>query len=129
MKYLAYGIAAVTLFTIFVTVFAASADKNSVRVLPKIAWIALCLFVPVVGGLLYLVIGRPVSDETSRPTSSQTKRTVAPDDDPQFLRDLERRLREQKLRDEKSAEQTDASGDNSADDSEGKSGPEGEPKA
>ena len=102
MRYLAYGIAATALFTIFVTVFAASADKNSVRVLPKMAWVALCLFVPIVGGLLYLILGRPISDETSRPSPSRGRRTVAPDDDPQFLRDLERRLREQKMREDKS---------------------------
>lgn len=98
MKYLAYGIAAVALFTIFVTVFASSADSRSVRVLPKPAWILLCLFVPVVGGLLYLAIGRPISD--AQPKKSGTRKPVAPDDDPQFLRDLERRLREQKRREE-----------------------------
>lgn len=116
MKYLAYFVAATTLFTIFVTVFAASADKNAVRVLPKIAWVALCLFVPIVGGLLYLIIGRPVADASSRPTASQTKRTVAPDDDPQFLRDLERRLREQKLREEKGEDKPDSSSDSKPDD-------------
>lgn len=102
MKYLAYGLAATALFTIFVTVFAASADKQSVRVLPKPAWILLCLFVPIVGGLLYLSIGRPLSDPTSKPASRT--RSVAPDDDPQFLRDLERRLREQKRREDEAGD-------------------------
>lgn len=102
MKYLAYGLAATALFTIFVTVFAASADKQSVRVLPKSAWVLLCLFVPVVGGLLYLTIGRPLADPASKPATGT--RSVAPDDDPQFLRDLERRLREQKRRETEEGE-------------------------
>lgn len=105
MKYLAYGLAATALFTIFVTVFAASADKQSVRVLPKPAWVLLCLFVPIVGGFLYLTIGRPLSGPTSKP--SGRTRSVAPDDDPQFLRDLERRLREQKRRENKEGNSSD----------------------
>lgn len=116
MKYLAYVIAATTLFTIFVTVFAASADKNSVRVLPKIAWVALCLFVPIVGGLLYLIVGRPVADDSKRPSTNQNRRSVAPDDDPQFLRDLERRLREQKLREEQGGGEPDSDSDSKPDD-------------
>lgn len=127
MKYLAYGIAATALFTIFVTVFAASADKNSVRVLPKIAWVALCLFVPIVGGLLYLIIGRPVSDASSSPTSNRAKRTLAPDDDPQFLRDLERRLREQKMREDKNKEDLGGEPKNESD-TDPDSNPGNEPK-
>lgn len=77
------------LFTVFVTVFAASANKNEVRSLPKWVWILICLFVPVIGGLLYLVLGRPLG--TTKPRFGRAK-TVAPDDDPQFLRDLAEKL-------------------------------------
>jgi hypothetical protein len=49
------------LFTVFVTVFAASANKNEVRNLPKWLWVLICLAVPIVGGLLYLVLGRPMT--------------------------------------------------------------------
>lgn len=77
------------LFTVFVTVFAASAKKNEVRNLPKWAWILVCLFVPVIGGLLYLVLGRP----TGRPRQRFGKtKIIAPDDDPTFLRDLSDKL-------------------------------------
>jgi hypothetical protein len=81
------------LFTVFVTVFAASAKKNEVRNLPKWAWIVICLFVPIVGGLLYLVLGRPVGGPKNR--FGRTK-IVAPDDDPSFLRDLSEKLDKQK---------------------------------
>jgi hypothetical protein len=81
------------LFTVFVTVFAASAKKNEVRNLPKWAWIVICLFVPIVGGLLYLVLGRPLGGPKNR--FGKTK-IVAPDDDPTFLRDLSEKLEKEK---------------------------------
>lgn len=80
------------LFTVFVTVFAASAKKNEVRNLPKWLWIVICLFVPIIGGLLYLALGRPLGGP--KPSSGRT-RVVAPDDDPQFLRDLSKKLKEE----------------------------------
>jgi hypothetical protein len=81
------------LFTVFVTVFAASAKKNEVRNLPKWAWILICLFVPIVGGLLYLVLGRPLAGPKN--PLGKTK-IVAPDDDPTFLRDLSEKLDKEK---------------------------------
>jgi hypothetical protein len=77
------------LFTVFVTVFAASAKKNEVRNLPKWLWVLICLAVPIVGGLLYLVLGRPLGGPKTRGGKS---RVVAPDDDPAFLRDLSSKL-------------------------------------
>ena len=73
------------LFTVFVTVFAASANKNEVRTLPKWLWILICAGVPFIGGLLYLVLGRPFGSPKQR---FRRTKTVAPDDDPAFLRDL-----------------------------------------
>ena len=49
VRSLLFIFAAWLLFTVFVTVFAASAKKNEVRNLPKWAWILICLFVPIVG--------------------------------------------------------------------------------
>lgn len=77
------------LFTVFVTVFAASAQKNEVRNLPKWLWIVICLFVPLIGGLLYLMLGRPLG--RPKPRFGRT-RVIAPDDDPAFLRDLSQKL-------------------------------------
>lgn len=73
------------LFTVFVTVFAASANKNEVRNLPKWLWLLICALVPFIGGLLYLVLGRPFAAPKQR---FRKTKTVAPDDDPAFLRDL-----------------------------------------
>ncbi|MEI7419762.1 MAG: PLD nuclease N-terminal domain-containing protein [Actinomycetes bacterium] len=83
-------IAAVVIFQIFTTVYAASANPRQVRVLPKFAWVLLCLFVPLVGGLLYITIGRPIDGDSGQ---GAKRRPVAPDDDPDFLRDLGTRFK------------------------------------
>ena len=92
------------LFTVFVTVFAASAKKNEVRNLPKWAWIVICLFVPIIGGLLYLVLGRPAGGPKTRFGKT---RIVAPDDDPTFLRDLSDKLEKEKPEAQAPENQTD----------------------
>ena len=91
------------LFTVFVTVFAASANKREVRNLPKWVWIIICLAVPIVGGLLYLVLGRPLGGPRGRGGKS---RVVAPDDDPAFLRDLSSKLesKDEKPKDQEAKE-------------------------
>jgi apolipoprotein N-acyltransferase len=104
------------LFTVFVTVFAASANKNEVRNLPKWLWLLICAAVPFIGGLLYLVLGRPIG-----PPKQRLRRTksVAPDDDPAFLRDLADKLdtKDEKAKDESPEDKPDED-----------SGPNPEPK-
>ncbi|NBQ93434.1 MAG: PLDc_N domain-containing protein [Micrococcales bacterium] len=87
-------LAATIIFTIFTTVYAASADSRSVRVLPKFVWVLLCLFVPIIGGLLYITIGRPIDGESGQ--GAKISRPKAPDDDPDFLRDLGTRFKNNK---------------------------------
>lgn len=91
MRYAIFGAVVVFIFTVFVTVFAASADSRLVRQLPKWVWILLCLFVTPIGGVLYLAVGRPVSGSGD----AGKTRTIAPDDDPEFLRDLSQMLRDE----------------------------------
>lgn len=86
MKFLLYGAGAYIVFTVFVTVFALSAEAREVRALPKWLWVMLCILVPFVGGLLYLALGRPLEGQTGK------KNIVAPDDDPEFLRKLRETL-------------------------------------
>jgi len=87
-------IAAAVIFQIFTTVYAASADPRQVRVLPKFAWVLLCLFVPIIGGLLYITIGRPIDPDSDQ--GAKLSRPKAPDDDPDFLRDLGSRFKNDK---------------------------------
>ena len=80
-------------FMVFTTVFAASAKKSEVRLLPKWAWVLLCLLVPFFGGLLYIMVGRPLRSGPAKPSGK--RKVVAPDDDPTFLRDIAKKLREE----------------------------------
>lgn len=81
-------------FTVFSTVYAITADKTKVRGLPKWLWILLCLLLPIVGGILYLTVGRPLPDR--RATGGYKTKTVAPDDDPDFLRRIRREMEKDK---------------------------------
>lgn len=80
----------VAIFTIFTTVFAVSANKSEVRLLPKWVWVLICL-IPFFGGLLYLMVGRPLRPKSGG--AAGTKKVVAPDDDPNFLRDLSKKIK------------------------------------
>jgi len=91
-------------FFVFVLVFAASAEPAQVRNLPKWAWLVIVVFFPVVGAIAYLIFGRPLSAGSAGSSGasefrfrSQTPKPrtgpIAPDDDPEFLRELDRRLR------------------------------------
>jgi len=92
MRFLIYAIGIWIIFTVFTTVFAASARRDDVRTLPKFVWVAVCLLVPFVGGLLYLTLGRPLPTPDEYRDQGRNYRTVAPDDDPDFLRRLADRL-------------------------------------
>jgi len=80
------------IWTIFTTVFSASALKSEVRLLPKWAWVVLCALLPFFGGLLYLMVGRPLRANPGPPSGGRG-RVIAPDDDPNFLRDLSKFMR------------------------------------
>lgn len=99
---------------VFTAVFAAAAAKQQVRLLPKWIWVILCLIVPFFGGLLYLMVGRPLAGGGGATGvgaagfgrgngARRSPKVVAPDDDPRFLRDLEKKMREQAER-EKAAD-------------------------
>ena len=60
--------------------------------LPKLVWIVLIVFVPFVGPIVWLLMSRTQSgraDSDVRP-SRPSARPVAPDDDPDFLKSLDR---------------------------------------
>ena len=86
-------IAFLVIWAVFTTVFAASANKAEVRLLPKWLWVALCAVVPFFGGLLYLMVGRPLRKE---PGGFGGKgKVIAPDDDPNFLRDISKMMKQE----------------------------------
>lgn len=75
-------------------------DSDRIRNLPKIVWVMLIVFVPVIGGVAWLVAGRPERAPRGRapwPSTAtagfpeyERPRPVAPDDDPEFLAGLRR---------------------------------------
>ena len=69
----------------------AQTEKYKVRAIPKGAWILVILLLPVIGAVLWLFFGRPKKEEPG----NQPQRGRGPDDDPQFLRNLEERRRQQ----------------------------------
>ena len=66
---------------------------ESVRSISKPAWIFTILLVPLLGAGLWFLFGRPRGDD--RPGQRQMRGPTAPDDDPQFLRNLEIRRRQE----------------------------------
>jgi hypothetical protein len=113
MRWLVVAVIFVVVFGVFSTVYAAAAKRNEVRVLPKWVWVLMCAFIPLVGGLLYLTLGRPIGPTPPMKRGPQTK-VVAPDDDPNFLRDLKRKLDEDKPAEDKPAEDRPAAGPEAA---------------
>jgi hypothetical protein len=61
-------------------------DSTTVRNLPKLGWLLLILVFPLVGGIAWLVAGRPRPGPSRRWASPPR----GPDDDPDFLRRLRR---------------------------------------
>ena len=77
-------------------------DGSRVRGLPKFAWISLCVIVPIVGAVLWFVVGRerlePREHGRLRDAPSSPPRRsgpLAPDDDPQFLGQLSREAQQE----------------------------------
>jgi hypothetical protein len=76
-----------------------SAEEYAIRALPRVAWVFLILLFSPIGGIAWFIAGRPArpvrlsSGEVWRPgsgfpESQRPRRSVAPDDDPEFLRGL-----------------------------------------
>lgn len=65
-------------------------DGRLTRGISKPAWIVVMIVLPVLGAILWLLIGRP---RASAPARQAYRHPTAPDDDPDFLRNLEMRRR------------------------------------
>ncbi|WP_444950190.1 PLD nuclease N-terminal domain-containing protein [Micromonospora ureilytica] len=79
-----------------------SAEEGKIRALPRIAWVLIILFFPLVGSIAWFIVGRQPSPGAGAGWSGgigggerQRPRPVAPDDDPEFLRSVEERAQQQ----------------------------------
>ncbi|MFU8871060.1 PLD nuclease N-terminal domain-containing protein [Micromonospora sp. SL4-19] len=77
-----------------------SAEEGEIRALPRVAWVLIILFFPLVGSIAWFVAGREPTARRPRTAwpmgngfSEQDRRPVAPDDDPEFLSSLAERSR------------------------------------
>jgi Phospholipase_D-nuclease N-terminal len=91
--------AAALLLTMLALISCLSADDGQVRALPRLVWLPLILIFPVFGPIMYFATGRPLPT-APRPSlwpfpgaAAATGRGPAPEDDPEFLRALELRRR------------------------------------
>ncbi|MEO5921143.1 MAG: PLD nuclease N-terminal domain-containing protein [Pseudolysinimonas sp.] len=108
VRYLPFLIAAAVL--IFTIVDILLIDRLRVKGLPKIVWVLIVIALPIIGAVLWFLLGRERLSDMGQGGSfgpRPRRGPVAPDDDPDFLgklgrdqaqeeriRDLERRLRE-----------------------------------
>src|SRR5687767_412192 len=67
-------------------------DAALTRGFSKTTWIIIVVFLPIIGAALWFLIGRP---RYEAPVRQNYPHPRAPDDDPDFLRNLEQRRRKQ----------------------------------
>lgn len=104
MRYIIPVTIAVVLF-VYGLIDCLRSEAKDVRSIPKPAWIAVIVLLNVIGVALWFLFGRPKYDTAPSQagrTSLPARRPVAPDDDPDFLRNLqserEQRLEAERLR-------------------------------
>jgi hypothetical protein len=59
-------------------------EHRKVRALNKFVWIVIVVLLPIIGALLWFFLGKERQDPAAEP------RRLAPDDDPNFLRNMRR---------------------------------------
>ena len=106
-----YGYGLLSLVTLCLLVYCLlnviTTPESEVRNLPKTVWLLLVLFFPLVGGIAWLVAGRPLTPSRSLPYKGNTgvppeydrpgrAQAASPDDDEAFLRQLRERAEQQR---------------------------------
>lgn len=88
--------------TIYALIECVRTPSSEVRSLPKSGWFAAIILLPLIGAGLWFWLGRPKSVSDERPAQTRRGATGAPDDDPEFLRNLEiqrrNKAREEEMR-------------------------------
>lgn len=67
-------------------------DRRETRAISKTAWFLVVFLLPILGTVLWFLLGRAYAN---RSYAQPVSHTTAPDDDPEFLRNLEARRRNQ----------------------------------
>jgi hypothetical protein len=86
------GVVVVLVIFVYALVDVIRTDAHLTRGISKPAWIVVMIVLPVLGAILWFIFGRPYNKPTAKPVR---RHPTAPDDDPEFLRNLELRRRNQ----------------------------------
>lgn len=85
----------VIILTVYTLVQCALFERSRIRALPRWAWLLVIIVVPVIGPAMWWLLGRG----GLRSSGARFVRSSAPDDDPEFLRRLEReKTQEERIR-------------------------------
>ncbi|MET4058830.1 glucan phosphoethanolaminetransferase (alkaline phosphatase superfamily) [Arthrobacter sp. UYP6] len=88
-----FGVIIVAAVIIYAIIDCIMSRSQEVRSISKTAWLFTIVLLPVLGALLWFLFGRPMSGP--EPKNRQPRHPTAPDDDPEFLRNLAIRRRQQ----------------------------------
>ena len=88
-----FGVIIVAAVIIYAIIDCVMSRAQEVRSISKTAWLFTIVLLPVIGALLWFLFGRPKAGP--EPKNRRPRRPTAPDDDPDFLRNLEIRRRQQ----------------------------------
>ncbi|KAD4060174.1 PLD nuclease N-terminal domain-containing protein [Arthrobacter yangruifuii] len=92
-----FGVIIVAAVIIYAVIDCIMSRANEVRSISKVSWLFTIILIPVLGALLWFLFGRPSGGSSGGSGPREPRRPSAPDDDPEFLRNLEiRRRQEQK---------------------------------
>jgi hypothetical protein len=98
------------------------AEEYRVRHLPKIAWLIIVILLPLVGSLVWFLVGRPEgaaapARTTGYPEYERPSRSAPsnPDDDEEFLRSIRERAEEQRRKGRELRDKQDPDGASSED--------------
>ena len=86
-----FGVIVVAAVIIYAVIDCIMSRANEVRSISKVSWLFTIILIPVLGALLWFLFGRPTGGSGPR---EPRRRPAAPDDDPEFLRNLEVRRRQ-----------------------------------
>ncbi|MBO1267657.1 PLDc N-terminal domain-containing protein [Arthrobacter cavernae] len=117
------GVIVVLVIYIYGLVDVIRTDGRSTRGLSKPAWLVVVVCLPLLGAILWFIFGRPYN---TRKAPQTYRHPTAPDDDPEFLRNLEARRRNKaeaerlkKLKDELDAKERKLKGETGVEGSDG----------
>lgn len=88
------GLLAVALYIYFI-IDVARTPKAQARTLPKWLWLVLVIVLPILGGLIWLLLGKTWPEGGG---FRRKRGPTAPDDDPRFLRQLDDDVWSKKMR-------------------------------